>query len=64
MRAPMPNFPCVFEIPDEWWVAAGMAKFYRGPAGLSLDIRRQARPAARDRAAASRPREAARLVRF
>jgi len=27
MRVPMPNFPCEFEIPDEWWVESGMANF-------------------------------------
>jgi hypothetical protein len=27
MRCPMPNFPCEFEIPDEWWVEAGMTGF-------------------------------------
>jgi hypothetical protein len=27
MRAPMPNFPCSFEIPDEWWIESGMTTF-------------------------------------
>jgi len=27
MRTPMPNFPCEFEIPDEWWDEAGMPGF-------------------------------------
>ena len=27
MRASMPNFPCDFEIPDAWWIAAGMQEF-------------------------------------
>jgi hypothetical protein len=29
MRFPMPNFPCEFEILDEWWVKAGMPSFIR-----------------------------------
>ena len=38
----MPNFPCEFEIPDEWWVDAGMAGFtptaqaYRSSTGAEL----------------------------
>lgn len=42
MRAPMPNFPCEFEIPDEWWNAAGMTDFcaqrlaYRSTIGSTL----------------------------
>ncbi|HZK92404.1 MAG TPA: hypothetical protein VFC56_19870 [Stellaceae bacterium] len=32
----MPNFPCEFELPDEWWAEAGMAAFTpQGPAYLS-----------------------------
>lgn len=27
MRFPMPNFPCEFELPDEWWAEAGMVGF-------------------------------------
>lgn len=27
MRFPMPNYPCEFEIPDEWWAEAGMVGF-------------------------------------
>jgi hypothetical protein len=27
MRAAMPNFPCSFDIPDEWWAEAGMENF-------------------------------------
>ena len=29
MRFPMPNFPCEFEILDEWWIEAGMPSFTR-----------------------------------
>jgi hypothetical protein len=42
MRAPMPNFPCEFEIPEEWWVESGMANFaprgtaYRSTPGAQL----------------------------
>ena len=25
----MPNFPCEFELPDEWWIEAGMHNFVR-----------------------------------
>jgi hypothetical protein len=38
----MPNFPCQFEIPDEWWIAAGMVNFttsqpaYRSALGARL----------------------------
>ena len=28
MRFPMPNFPCEFELPDEWWAEAGMVGFH------------------------------------
>jgi hypothetical protein len=50
MRAAMPNFPCEFEIPDEWWVAAGMAGFaasqpaYRSAAGAKLVSLREIEP--------------------
>jgi hypothetical protein len=27
MRYPMPNFPCEFEIPDDWLAEAGMREF-------------------------------------
>lgn len=27
MRFQMPNFPCEFELPDEWWAEAGMDGF-------------------------------------
>jgi hypothetical protein len=27
MRFPMPNYPCEFDIPDEWWAEAGMNSF-------------------------------------
>jgi hypothetical protein len=27
MRFPMPNYPCEFEIPNEWWAEAGMVGF-------------------------------------
>jgi hypothetical protein len=29
MRYPMPNYPCDFEIPDDWLAAAGMYSFAR-----------------------------------
>jgi hypothetical protein len=50
MRAPMPNYPCEFEIPDEWWVAAGMADFtpgqpaYRSTPGSRLVPLREIEP--------------------
>jgi hypothetical protein len=28
LRFPMPNFPCDFELPDEWWAEAGMVGFH------------------------------------
>jgi hypothetical protein len=33
MRFSMPNFPCEFELPDEWWGEAGMTGFR--PQGLA-----------------------------
>jgi len=27
MRFPMPNFPCDFELPDDWVAEAGMVGF-------------------------------------
>jgi hypothetical protein len=50
MRAPMPNYPCEFEIPDEWWVAAGMTDFvtsrpaYRSCASAKLIPLREIEP--------------------
>jgi hypothetical protein len=50
MRAAMPNYPCEFEIPDEWWVAAGMADFspghpaYRSTFGARLVPLREIEP--------------------
>jgi hypothetical protein len=41
MRFPMPNFPCEFEIPDDWLAEAGMDSFIR--AGVSY----RSTPAAR-----------------
>jgi hypothetical protein len=29
MRFAMPNYPCEFELPDGWWVEAGMVGFAR-----------------------------------
>jgi hypothetical protein len=29
LRYPMPNYPCDFELPDEWLIEAGMANFIR-----------------------------------
>jgi hypothetical protein len=29
MRFDMPNYPCEFELPDEWWAEAGMAEWVR-----------------------------------
>ena len=29
MLVPFPRFPAEFEIPDDWWVEAGMAEFVR-----------------------------------
>jgi hypothetical protein len=29
MRFPFPRFPAEFEIPDDWWVEAGMLEFVR-----------------------------------
>ena len=55
MRSPMPNYPCEFEIPDEWWIAAGMADFspnlpgYRSVAGAKLVPLREIEPPHLDR---------------
>jgi hypothetical protein len=42
----MPNYPCEFEIPDEWWAAAGMKGFtatagaYRSiPGAIEVQLR-------------------------
>ena len=29
MQVPFPRFPAEFEIPDDWWVEAGMSEFVR-----------------------------------
>jgi hypothetical protein len=50
MRSPMPNYPCEFEIPDEWWLEAGMAEFsarspaYRSTLGARLVPLREIEP--------------------
>ena len=42
MRFAMPNYPCEFEVPDEWWAEAGMVGFapsnsaYRSPTAAIL----------------------------
>ncbi len=42
MRYPMPNFPCYFEIPDDWLAETGLVGFtpsseaYRSTAGAML----------------------------
>jgi hypothetical protein len=54
MRAAMPNYPCEFEIPDEWWDAAGMADFaasrpaYRSTTEATLVPLREIEPPHRD----------------
>ena len=70
MRYPMPNFPCEFEIPDDWLSEAGMAGFvrsgtaYRSTAGATLVPLREIEPPYRKPAMALdwRGFERARLV--
>lgn len=56
MRAPMPNYPCEFEIPDEWWIADGMLNStpsqpaYRSILGARLVPLRDIEPPDFDRA--------------
>jgi hypothetical protein len=60
MRAAMPNYPCDFEIPDEWWLAAGMQEFapsrpaYRSTLGSRLVPLREIEPPLVE---AARPRD-------
>jgi hypothetical protein len=50
MRAPMPHYPCEFEIPDEWWITAGMTDFapsrlaYRSALSAKLVLLREIEP--------------------
>ena len=50
MRAAMPNYPCDFEIPDDWWLAARMQEFvacrpaYRSTFGARLVPLREIEP--------------------
>jgi hypothetical protein len=46
----MPNYPCEFELPDEWWLAAGMESFtpaasaYRSTAASATILLRDIEP--------------------
>jgi hypothetical protein len=50
MRFPMPNYPCEFEIPDDWLAEAGMDRFtraapaYRSTSGATLVALREIEP--------------------